>query len=165
MILVLENERDLDILASLLGPFGRPMPGVKWDDDLDVWVVDEPPVQSDPGDENDWQDVAEWKPSVATAAYLEANAPKPKQCTCGASDGKCPPVGCTWAREQKRREQAQMQSDHEPPHVPAMVRELEGDDEIAALVRKVQDLNATSLAGAERRRHVDHTEYYASRAQ
>jgi hypothetical protein len=158
VILVLENERDLAVLASLLGPFGRPMPGAKWDDDLDKWVVDEPPVQSDPGDENDWRDVAEWKPSVATAAYLEANAPKHNQCTCGASDGKCPPVGCTWAREQKRRQQAQMQSDHEPPHIP----QLEGDDEIAALVRKVQDLNAVSLADAA---HIGHAEYYASRAQ
>jgi hypothetical protein len=165
VILVLENERDLDILAALLGPFGRPMPGVKWDDDLDKGVVDGPPVQSDPGDENDCQ--AANTANTALPYLLRG------KCTCGASDGACPTVGCAWAHEQKRRQQAQMQSDHEPPpaewhglpHIPRMVREVEGDDEIAALVRKVQDLNATSIVGAERRRHVDHAEYYASRAQ
>jgi hypothetical protein len=150
VILVLENERDLDILAALLGPFGRPMPGVKWDDDLDVWVVDEPPVQSDPGDENDHPGIGHnGGPPLSEWYVAPANSDRIK------------------------REQAQMQSDHEPPpaewhgltHIPRMVRELEGDDEIAALVRKVQDLNATSIVGAEHRRHVDHAEYYASRAK
>jgi hypothetical protein len=167
VILFIENERDLEVLAALLGPFGRPMPKAdtvqpfvdrkalhdffgtatppKYDDDLDAFRrPGDPPIggdmpQRDPGDENDWQDVAEWTPSKATADYLDTV-----------------------------RQQAQAQSDHEPPcwrenwrndqraakvHVPEMVRELEGDDEVGKLLRSVRALNEASI------------DYYARRAR